>query len=341
MHLRINSFSQRNSRWALILLGFNTQAQFNIENYGCSITCLASYLKSLGQNETPETVNQKLKDNNGFQSGTGNFIWSKSTVLGLTQTYLSPYYEGLVTVQGVQKAKDLLDQGYPLLTEVDFNPATLGEEQHFILLCGHENDIFYCMEPWQGSVVTLDNYGGFRRGVLQFRAYDKILAKQDVEVTPSEEALQACQTQLADEIKKKNETYKWGQDLETELEKVKSENLSYENFIKSLAITLKCDNDTVKILGEASRFVTIEDQLRQTQKSLEESKNAETILQQKTVILQQQVDNCLLTNGELSNANGVVTKELQNCQSKLSEQTFTPITQILKSKYWICEEIKK
>lgn len=280
MKLKIVSFAQRDSLWSNILLGYNTSI-YTIGGYGCLITCLASYLKSLDTQETPATVNKRLIDNQGFQSGTGNFIWTKSTVLGLTQTYLSPYYSNLVTDQGVQKAKDLLDQGYPLLTEVDFNPATYGEEMHFVLLCGYEGDVFYCMDPWQGNVVTLDNYGGFKRGVLQFRAYDKILAKQDVESIPSDQALQECLSQHTILVDKCNQKDNLIKELQGQLSGAQDEIKAHKTDLEDIANLLKNNvtPDKPSIIGAISTLISEEDQLTQTLKINEQLKNDKAVLE--------------------------------------------------------------
>jgi hypothetical protein len=171
MKLNTPLLSQRDSRWGSIFLGNNTVLPYNIYNYGCLITCLASYV-----NKTPAQVNQILKDNGGFEKNNGNFYWGKSTVLGLNQTYLSPSYTGLATAQGLQKIKDFLDQGYPLLCEVDFNPNTKYEEMHFVLIIGYEGDSIYAMDPWVGEIVNLSVYGGPQRAIIQFRAYDKSIS---------------------------------------------------------------------------------------------------------------------------------------------------------------------
>ena len=119
-----------------------------------------------------------LKANSGFVSG-GLFVWSKCTALGLNQTYSSPTYDGPVTSQGLTKIKDLLSQGYPILCEIDFNPSTVSKEQHYVLLCGFEGDKIYAMDPWTAQIIDLDVYGGPQRAIIQFRAYDKKLEKEN------------------------------------------------------------------------------------------------------------------------------------------------------------------
>ncbi len=161
-------YGQRDARWSNILLGYNSNNPYNIGNYGCLITCLGMLT-----NNQPDNVNQVLKDNGGFQANGGLFVWPKASVLSLTIDYVSPYYDGPVTSQGIAKAKSLLDSGEILLCEVDFNPATTGEEMHFVLATGYDGDKFTCADPWTGTEHDLDTYGGFSRGVLQFRTYTK------------------------------------------------------------------------------------------------------------------------------------------------------------------------
>lgn len=171
MKLKITALSQRDPRWAGILLGYNTNSAYSIGMYGCLITCLSAIT-----DRTPDVTNTILKNNNGFVSG-GNFVWGASTYLGLKQLYVSPSYSGPVTDLGVSKAKEYLDQQYPLLAEVDFNPATTGEEMHFVEIIGYDDgtENFIMMDPWTGEVISMDRYGGFRRAVIQFRVYDKKL----------------------------------------------------------------------------------------------------------------------------------------------------------------------
>lgn len=169
--LNVPLLSQRDSRWSSIILGNNKLgSKYTIGNFGCLITCFSMYIS-----KTPDQVNLSLKQNGGFTSDGGDFIWSKSTVLGLGQTYLSPRYTGPVTVQGLVKVKELLDQNLPIVCEVDFNPNTDGEEQHYVLLIGYEGDKIFAADPWVGEIINLDVYGGPQRAIIQFRAYDKAL----------------------------------------------------------------------------------------------------------------------------------------------------------------------
>lgn len=161
--------SQRDSKWASKFLGTNTTQPYTIGNYGCLITTLGNYI-----GRAPDEVNELLKANAGFVNG-GLFVWSKSTVLGIKETYLSPRFNGPVTSQGITKIKELLDQGKPSICEVDFNPSTVSEEQHYVLLMGYEGDTIFAADPWTGEIINLDVYGGSTRAIIQYRGYDKAL----------------------------------------------------------------------------------------------------------------------------------------------------------------------
>lgn len=179
MKLAVSPLGQRDPRWANILLGFNTDPKYTIGLYGCLITCLAAYV-----GKQPNEVNDLLKAGGGFTAGSGLFVWSKCTILGLNQTYVSPRYESLVTPQGIQNLKDNLDKKLPCLAEIDFNPATPTEDMHFVLITGYDDTNFYILDPWTGDNTTIDKYGGIARALLQFRVYDKTLPL-DVPITPA------------------------------------------------------------------------------------------------------------------------------------------------------------
>lgn len=171
MKLSVRVQSQRNSGWGSIILGYNTQSQYSIYNYGCLITSLGNYI-----GKDPKEVNQILKDNGGYTAGSGNFVWGKSIALGLTQTYLSPYYNDAVTAQGITKIKEIIGQGYPLLCEVDFNPADTVKQQHFVLLSGVDDaGNILVVDPWEGQWETWSE-AACKRNIYQFRAYDKKLS---------------------------------------------------------------------------------------------------------------------------------------------------------------------
>jgi hypothetical protein len=247
-------YSQRDNRWASILLGYNTST-YTIGSHGCLITCL-----SMLTNRTPDTTNQILQSSGGFVSGGGLFIWNACANLGLKQTYLSPKWDGPVTDFGVTKAKELIDAGNPLLCEVDFNPSTIGEDMHFVLVIGYEGENFTMADPWTGTTGSMDVYGGFRRAVIQYRAYDKTF--QNSSVTTSV----AVESQTFENLVRKSTIYDW--------------------IISTLKLT---DSETV-VKAEIPKFLTYEDKIRQQEAQLsadrENASALEVSLKEKTTELQ-------------------------------------------------------
>lgn len=174
MKLKTLIQSQRDSRWGSITLGNNAATAkddygnpFNLYWYACLITSLANYV-----GKTPAEVNQLLKDNGGFAEGSGNFIWGKSTILGLTQQYLSPRCQSVsMYTTEVAKLREFLKQGYPALVEVDFNPSTDPEEMHFVLAVGYTDNEIIVVDPWEGQIETWADEA-FQRNAIQFRVYN-------------------------------------------------------------------------------------------------------------------------------------------------------------------------
>jgi len=178
MKLKVSTvYSQRDPRWSSDLLGYNTNPVYSIGGYGCLISSFGMYI---GMN--PDIVNETLKVAGGFTTGSGNFIWSKCSALGLAQVYQSPFYSDPVTSQGIAKIKALLDEGRPLITHIDFDPSDSDDDQHWILVYGYdEGDVFYACDPWTGTRISLDVYGGVKRCVYEWRAYDKVLQQEQSE----------------------------------------------------------------------------------------------------------------------------------------------------------------
>jgi len=270
--------SQRDSRWASVLLGYNTNAVYNIGNYGCLITCFANYL-----GKTPIEINDILKANQGFEKDSGNFIWLKSTVLGLTEVYSSPRYDDAVSTQGLAKMKQLIDEGRPLIAEIDFNPATIVEDMHFVLIHGYDEtkeETFFAIDPYTGTEIDLSVYGGVRRTLYRFRAYDKTLPFEDnyylgIDLS-NIDSVKVC-VEMWDRVVNKKEFIE-----KKEVENnyvLKSEYQNLQNQLSQKDETIKNLNQQIKDLNAKNTLINdenrqLQDQLKDCQDKIEEiSKN--------------------------------------------------------------------
>jgi len=121
---------------------------------------LFNYVLAMYINQTPDVVDATLCNNNGFERDR-NLIWSKTTVLGLTQKVLSYRWSDAVTDaasprQRVYWTRDIAS------CEIDFNPATTGEEMHFVLCIGYD-DADSTSRSVDRNITSFDPYGGFAR----------------------------------------------------------------------------------------------------------------------------------------------------------------------------------
>lgn len=232
-------YSQRDQRWSSSLLGYNKNQPYTIGNFGCLITCLGCLV-----NKNPTEVNDILKANNGFVNG-GLFVWSKSSILGLTEIYKSPLYSGPVTNQGIGKIKSLLDEGHAVLTHVDFNPATTNDDMHWVLILGYdEPENFTIFDPWTGTITRLDVYGDTRKTIYEFRAYEPKLSIHDPSLSVS-----ILKSQFEELVRNSTISHKVAEILKKEI------NLDV-------------------IVGELQRLVKLEDQIVEKDRKISELQSA-------------------------------------------------------------------
>jgi hypothetical protein len=193
--------------------------------------------------KNPHDVNELLKANNGFQEKSGNFIWSKCSVLGLSQVYQSPYYSDPVTPQGLSKMRSLLDEGRPLITHIDFDPSDNDDDQHWLIVYGYnDNDVFYAHDPWSDTDITLEVYGGVKRCVYEWRAYDKTLQK-DLQI-----------------------------DLQKELDDCRVERDRNWNWYTNITDLLNVGTNNDIVVAEVKKLVGLEDRFIQKERETEELK---------------------------------------------------------------------
>jgi len=157
-------YSQWDSRWASILLGFSTIATSNIYNYGCLITCLAIVARYFGKQVTPADINDKLKEKKGFK---GNlYLWGFLTQVFPDIKEIKTETPDLLTDAQIGEIKGAIDSGYPVMVQIDVNPRTVEADMHFVLITGYnpsdEND-FTIADPLGGLFRSLKDYLGWFR----------------------------------------------------------------------------------------------------------------------------------------------------------------------------------
>lgn len=123
-----------------------------------------------GYDETPITINKKLKDIAGFVNGGLYVPGGFAKLFPIKETRkVTP-----MPLQDFEMAeiKTALDKGFPVMIELDYNPKTVENDMHFVLVIGYnpaDEDDFTIADPLGGKIRSLKDYRGtvFRKNARQ------------------------------------------------------------------------------------------------------------------------------------------------------------------------------
>jgi hypothetical protein len=137
-------YSQRDPKWAAQLMGYTRNT---IGAYGCLISSVASCLTDAGKVYTPETLNAWLTLNNGYTGG--NFFFNSIDRLNAIK------YEYMIECATKPAPMPQIEQeinaGKYIVIKVDFNPATLVVDEHWVRYIGADKMI----DPWYSDIITV------------------------------------------------------------------------------------------------------------------------------------------------------------------------------------------
>ena len=164
-----NYLSQRNPQWANEHLGFDTTVTIGTD--GCALTCLTMLVNGFGFNETPSSMNRKLKD---LGSGSG-FLGSLIVWPGLTRAFPKILFRHIIVCRDapapINEINATLDQGQPVLLEIDRSPAP-GLQNHWVVVYGRQGIDYLMLDPYalppDSKPTTLSNRYGFGRDPAEF-----------------------------------------------------------------------------------------------------------------------------------------------------------------------------
>lgn len=148
------TFSQNDSRWKNATLGLKG----TIGAYGCLMTDATMVANYYGADETPLTLNEKLKANGGY-SGGNLFVWGAFAKLFALKYSGQFSNDAALTKAQMDQIKGAIDKGYPVFLQIDTVPATSGLDEHWVLAIGYNGDDFIIQDPWDGGTKRITSWG--------------------------------------------------------------------------------------------------------------------------------------------------------------------------------------
>ena len=135
---------QNDEKWKNVRLGNSAET---IGGWGCLLTSATMMLNGIGYNETPETVNEKMKKAGGFQGAffipsVLPYIWPNCAYRDMQscESYPAP----------IAQIDQALAEGKPVILQVDWNQQ-VGVQTHFVLVKEKKGDDYVIYDPYKYS----------------------------------------------------------------------------------------------------------------------------------------------------------------------------------------------
>jgi Bacterial SH3 domain/Peptidase_C39 like family len=143
MSFKLVYLSQQDPQWKSDILGFGDKGD-TIGYVGCALTSVAMLLSGYGYSETPKTLNQKLKNTQGFVSA--GIRWS-----AVSQIYPNVTLKAFIPCSTSDAPLAQIDAaiaaGQPVIVQVDHSNAP-GIQTHWVVLYGKKGDDYLMLDPW-------------------------------------------------------------------------------------------------------------------------------------------------------------------------------------------------
>lgn len=143
MSFKLVYLSQQDPKWKQDILGFG-DPEDTIGYVGCALTSVAMLLSGHGYAETPKTLNQKLKNVQGFVSAA--IRWNS-----VSQVYPNVRVKSNISCTTSPAPLELIDAaieaGQPAIVQVDSSPAE-GIQTHWVVVYEKQGDDYLMLDPW-------------------------------------------------------------------------------------------------------------------------------------------------------------------------------------------------
>ena len=138
-------FSQIDPRWKNVQLGFEPST--TIGYAGCLLTCATMVATGFGFQETPETLNAKLK---ALGPSVG-FFGAALAWGGIPKALPGVTFKGAVDCDNspapIERIDAALNAGFPVIVEVDYSTDP-GLQYHWIILYGKKGNDYLLQDPY-------------------------------------------------------------------------------------------------------------------------------------------------------------------------------------------------
>jgi hypothetical protein len=177
MSFKLVYYSQQDPQWKADLLGFGDPGD-TIGMYGCALTSVAMLISGHGYTETPQTLNQKLKNKDGFVSS--GIRWGVVSQVH-SQITLADSVNCEATDAPLARINASLDAGQPVVVRVDSSPAP-GLQWHYVMVYARKGaDDYLMLDPYPYSPGTTKEdslMARYSRGNPLKRAIQQVLFYQ-------------------------------------------------------------------------------------------------------------------------------------------------------------------
>jgi len=181
MPFKLVYYSQNDPQWKSDKLGFGKQESDTIGYIGCALTSVSMLLSGHGYTETPKTLNQKLKNIEGF-AGSGIRWYSVSQLY--PQVRINSIIKCNDTPAPLAQIDAALAAGQPAIVCVDSTSAP-GVLTHYVVLYARKGNDYLMLDPWPYQTdVKKETYlmprysqgNPLQRSILQIVLYENVAA---------------------------------------------------------------------------------------------------------------------------------------------------------------------
>ena len=133
---------QNDEKWKNVKLGNSTET---IGGWGCLLTSATMMLNGIGYSETPESVNQKMKQAGGFQGAffipsVLPYIWPNCAYRDMQSCEMFP--------APIAQIDAAIAAGKPVILQVDWNKEA-GTQTHFVLVKEKKGNDYILYDPYK------------------------------------------------------------------------------------------------------------------------------------------------------------------------------------------------